>query len=76
MSGNETLFVLAVVVMALLLIRYWWNLYRYPLIACSRCHGSSMRTKWIFHPPSFWFRKVGGHCGRCKGKPWTPRRAS
>jgi hypothetical protein len=46
---------------------------RYPLIACGRCHGNSMHTKWIFHVRSLRLRKVGGHCGSCGGKAWTER---
>jgi hypothetical protein len=33
--------------MAAALLRYYWNLYHYLLISCSKCHGSSMRTKWV-----------------------------
>lgn len=73
MNGNELLVWTGVAVAAFLVIRYFWTLHRYPLIACRKCKGSSLRTKWIFHPPSLWFRKVGGHCGRCDGKAWTER---
>ncbi|MDQ3154004.1 MAG: hypothetical protein M3R63_20575 [Actinomycetota bacterium] len=73
MNDNDPLVLLIIVVAVILVVRYLWTLHRYPLIACRRCGGSSMRTKWIFHPPSLWFRKVGGHCGLCGGKPWTER---
>lgn len=67
--------VLALVGAAALGFRWLRDRARYPLIACAKCHGSSMHTKWVFHPPSLRLRKVGGHCSRCDGKPWTERSA-
>lgn len=71
MSQGELFLILAAVVA--ILARYWWNLRNFPLIACSKCHGSSLRTKWIWHMSSFRFRKIGGHCHRCHGTAWTDR---
>lgn len=64
---------LTIIAVAVPVVRYYWNLRRFPLIACSKCHGNSMRTKWIWHTGSFRFRKIGGHCGRCGGQAWTAR---
>ncbi len=74
MSGEAFLALLVLVVVIGWVVRHQRHLRRYPEIGCAKCHGAGWRTAWIWHVQSMRPRKVRGHCPRCSGEAWTPRR--